>query len=146
MVKHRFALVCGVVALALALSGVALANDCMRVSSSLQGLQQSADKSGNWLFFDMTDSGSGVSMVLEHFGIPVTTQQVACFQSAYDASTGPKYFAIGIGVAGGHSGNGPQVLAHNAPDKVLTNGTGIDHFDDSVLPIFLAAVPTCLGP
>jgi hypothetical protein len=28
---------------------------------------------------------------------------------------------------------------------VLTNGTGIDHFDDSALPIFQAAVGGCLG-
>ena len=144
--KHRFALVCGVAALALAVSGSALAFDCMRVSSSLQGLKQSADKSGNWLFFDMNDGGGGVAQVLGFFEIPATSEQIACFQAAYDAvPTAPKYFAIGVGVAGGHSGHGSGVLAPNAPDKVLTNGTGIDHFDDTVLPIFVAALPTCLG-
>jgi hypothetical protein len=45
---------------------------------------------------------------------------------------------------GGDNG-GPGTLAWKAPDKVLVNGTGIDHFDDSVLPIFLNALPTCLG-
>jgi hypothetical protein len=128
--KHRFVLVLGVVAVALAITGSALAFDCMRVSSSLQGLQQST-KSGNWLLFDMTPSGSGVAEVLDFFGVPVNGSQLACFQGAYTASTAPKYFALGIGVAGGRTGNGPGVLAHQAPDKVLMNGTGIEHFDDT---------------
>ena len=39
---------------------------------------------------------------------------------------------------------GPGVLAHNNPnDRVLANGTGIDHFDDTVLPVLLAALPGC---
>ena len=144
--RHRFAFVLGVATAALAISSSALAFDCMRVSGSMQGLQQST-KSGNWLYFDMTASGGGVAEVLDHGGIHPTTQQLACFQAAYDASTdAPRYFALGIGVAGGKTGNGPGVLAHNAPDDVLMNGTGIDHFDDIVLPVFLDAVPTCLGP
>lgn len=145
--KHRFALVLGVVVVALAATSSALAFDCMRVSSSAAGLQQSATNSGNWLFFDMTDAGTGVAQVVEFFELPSST--VSCFQSAYDAAAGsnsllPEYFALGIGVAGGKTGNGPGVLAHKAPDTVLANGTGIDHFDDTVLPVFLAAAPTCL--
>jgi hypothetical protein len=127
---------------ALAFVAGAYADDCMRVSSSLQGLQQST-KSGNWLAFDMTDGGNGVAMVVGFFGLPSTS--VPCFQSAYDASDAPRYFAIGVGVAGARAGNGPHVLAHNAPDTVLTNGTGIDHFDDAVLPVFLNAAPSCLA-
>ncbi len=142
--KHRFVLVLGVVAVALAITGSALAFDCMRVSSSLQGLQEST-KSGNWLPFDMTPSGSGVAEVLDFFGVPVNSSQLACFQAAYTASTAPKYFALGIGVAGGRTGHGPGVIAHQAPDKVLMNGTGIEHFDDTVVPVFLAALG-CLGP
>jgi len=143
--RHRFALVLGVAAAALAISSSALAFDCMRVSGSVQGLQQST-KSGNWLYFDMTSSGGGVAEVLAHGGVPVTSQQLACFQAAYDASTdAPRYFALGIGVAGGKTGNGTGVLAHNAPDMVLMNGTGIDHFEEVVLPVFLDAVPICLG-
>jgi hypothetical protein len=46
-------------------------------------------------------------------------------------------------VAGGDKGAG--TLAWKAPDSVLTNGTGIDHFDDTVLPIFLSALPACIG-
>ena len=142
--RHRFALVLGVAAAALAISSSALAFDCIRVSGSIQGLQQST-KSGNWLYFDMTASGSGVAEILGHGGIQPTTQQLACFQAAYDATDLPRYFALGIGVAGGNSG-GPGVLAHNAPDEVLTNGTGIDHIDDTVIPVLIAAAPTCLAP
>ena len=142
--KNRLVLFLGIVTAALAISGSALAFDCMRVSGSVKGLQQST-KSGNWLFFDMTPGGGGVEEVLDFFGIPVDATQLACFQTAYTNSTAPKYFALGIGVAGGRTGHGTGVLAHQAPDKVLTNGTGIDHFDDVVVPVFLGALG-CLGP
>ena len=143
--KHRLVVAVAAVVVALAATGSAFAFDCMRVSSSLQGLQQSAGNSGNWLYFDMTAGGNGVAEILSFFEVPVTSSQLACFQTAYSASSAPKYFALGIGVAGARSGNGPEVLAHKAPDKVLLNGTGIEHFDDTVLPVFLAAMPGCLG-
>ena len=58
----------------------------------------------------------------------------------------PLYFALGLGVAGGNH-NGPGVLAHNNPNGVvLANGVGIDHFDDTVLPVILAAAPGCGVP
>jgi len=149
--KHRLALLIGVAVVTLTVTSSALAFDCMRVSSSPQGLQQSARHSGMWLSFDMTDGGNGVAQILGFFGLPSDPGTVACFQAAYDSavagnSTLPLYFALGTGVAGGNT-NGPGVLAHNNPDKrnVLSNGTGIDHFDDTVLPVFLAAAPTCLG-
>lgn len=142
--KHRFVAVLAVLVVTLTITGSALGFDCIRVSSSPQGLQQST-KSGNWLAFNMTPGGGGVAQVLGFFGISVTSSQLACFQNAYSASSAPKYFALGVGVAGGKTGHGPGVLAHKAPDKVLMNGTGIDHLDDTVVPVFLAAVPTCLA-
>ena len=143
--KRRFVLGLGVVAVALVMSGSALAFDCMRVSSSPQGLRQSTT-SGNWLYFDMTQGGGGVAQVLTFFGVPYDNTVLTCFQTAYSASSAPKYFALGTGVAGGKTGNGPGVIAHQAPAKVLANGTGIEHFDDTVLPVFLAAAGVCLGP
>jgi hypothetical protein len=142
--RHRLAVLAAVTVVALAGAGSALAFDCMRVSSSLRGLQNSTD-SGNWLLFDMTPGGGGVAQVLDFFGVPATSSQLVCFQTAYSASSGPTYFALGIGVAGARSGHGPFVLAHNAPDKVLMNGTGIDHLDATVVPVFEAAAPSCLG-
>jgi hypothetical protein len=142
--KHRVVVLLAVLAVSLTITGSALAFDCMRVSSSRQGLQQST-MSGNWLLFDMTPSGGGVAQVLDFFGISVNSSQLACFQNAYSNSGGPTYFALGTGVAGGKTGNGPGVLAHNAPEKVLMNGTGIDHLDATVVPVFLAAAPTCLA-
>lgn len=145
--KHRFALFVAVAVAALTVASSALAFDCMRVSSSAQGLQQSAGNSGKWIYFDMTDSGNGVVEILTFFELPTST--APCFQAAYDAAvaanpTLPEYFALGNGVAGGNS-NGPGVLAHKNPNaRVLSNGTGIDHFDDTVLPVFLAAAPSCL--
>lgn len=145
--KHRFAVLVGVAVVALTVTGSALAFDCMRVSSSPQGLQQSASNSGRWIYFNMTDSGNGISQILDFFGAP---QALApCLQSAYDQAvaanpTLPLYFALGFGVAGGRN-NGPGVLAHNNPDRtgVLSNGTGIDHFDETVLPVLLSS--GCLG-
>ena len=146
--KHRFMLFVGVAVVALTVTSSALAFDCMRVSSSPQGLQRSAG-SGNWLYFDMTDSGNGVAEIAGFVGVPADA--VPCLQEAYDAAvaqdpTLPVYFALGIGVAGGRTGHGAGVLAHNNPNaRVLSNGTGIDHFDDTVEPVFEAAAPTCLG-
>jgi hypothetical protein len=121
----------------------------MRVSSSAKGLQQSASKSGMWLYFDMTDGGGGIAQIVDFFqGDP---SWVPCLQTAYDNAvaadkTLPLYFALGTGVAGGNT-NGPGVIAHHNPnDRVLMNGTGIDHFDDTVLPVLLSSgcIPT--GP
>lgn len=146
--KQRLMLLLGVIVLALTLTTSAFAFDCMRVSSSPQGLQQSANHSGRWLYFNMTDGGNGISQILDFFQAP---QSLApCLQSAYDSAVAwnpklPLYFALGVGVAGGQT-NGPGVLAHNNPnDRVLANGTGIDHFDDTVLPVLLAAFPSCSG-
>jgi hypothetical protein len=146
--KHRLALFIGVAVVALTVTSSALAFDCMRVSSSARGLQQSASNSGMWLYFDMSDGGNGVAQILDFFGVP--TSAAPCFQAAYDSARAanpklPLYFALGTGVAGGNT-NGPGVLAHHNPnDNVLSNGTGIDHFDDTVQPVFEAAAPGCLG-
>ena len=57
----------------------------------------------------------------------------------------PLYFDLGNGVAGGKN-NGPCVLAHNNKNEfVLSNGTGIDHLDATVIPVLQAAAPTGLG-
>lgn len=145
--KHRLALFIGVAVVALTLTSSALAFDCMRVSSSAKGLQQSAGHSGMWLYFDMTDGGNGVAQIVDFFqGDP---SWVPCLQAAYDQAvaadpTLPLYFALGTGVAGGNT-NGPGVIAHNNPNaRVLANGTGIDHFDDTVLPVLLGSgcIPT----
>ena len=58
----------------------------------------------------------GVAQVVDFFGLPASS--VPCFQAAYDASAGPRYFAIGVDVAGGDTG--PGTLAWKAKDKVLT--------------------------
>jgi hypothetical protein len=148
--KHRFAAFVGVAVLALTLTGAAFAHDCMRVSSSPQGLQQSASNGGNWIYFDMTDGGNGIPQILSFFGLPSDPLTVACFQTAYDQAvaqtpTLPLYFDLGNGVAGGNT-NGPGTLAwHNKNAKVLSNGTGIDHFDNTVLPVLQAAAPGCLA-
>jgi hypothetical protein len=139
--KHRLAVLIATLALGLAVTGSALAFDCMRVSSSMQGLQQST-RSGNWLYFNMTD-GTGIAQILDFLGVSATQQQIMCLQTAYSASDAPRYFALGVGVAGGKTEHGPGVLAHQAPDKVLMNGTGIEHMDETVLPVLQAAAPGC---
>ena len=108
--KHRLVLFIAVAVAALTATSSALAFDCMRVSSSTQGLQQSASNSGMWLYFDMTDGGNGIPQILGFFGLPSDPGTVACFQTAYDqaVATNPKlplHFALGTGVAGGnHNG------------------------------------------
>jgi hypothetical protein len=129
--RHRLALVLAVVVAAMAVTSSAFAFDCIRVSSSYQGLVSSTSNSGRWLLFDMT-SATNVQNNLSNFaGAPVTTAQADCIVTQY-AQTGLKpYFALGIGVAGGQT-NGPGVLAHNNPnEEVLGNLKGIDHIDAS---------------
>ena len=53
MVKQRVLTGLAVLVLALVGASSALAFDCIRVSSSLKGVQQST-KSGNWLLFDLS--------------------------------------------------------------------------------------------
>ena len=80
-------------------------------------------------------------------GVPLTTEQAACMADAYAATGQPLFFALGTGVAGGNNPNAAAggVLAHNNPnDRVLGNGKGIDHLDDSpILPALFAAAAGC---
>jgi hypothetical protein len=142
--KHRLAAVLAVFVLALTVTASAFAFDCIRVSSSLQGLQQST-QTGNWILFDFS-SASALQSTLANFGVSVTSEQAACAASNYAASGQPLYFALGTGVAGGKktstNSQGARAQAdafgviawHNPNDSVLANGKGIDHLDDS--PIF----------
>jgi hypothetical protein len=113
--KHRFAIGVAVLAFGLVGVGSAAAFDCIRVSSSLQGLKQS------------TKSG-----------------QASCFVAAYAASGQPRFWALGLGVAGGFNG-GPGVLAgHNKNTRVLSNNKGIDHFEGSpIIPAVFGAADSC---
>jgi hypothetical protein len=138
---RALALLAAVVA-ALAVVGSAFAFDCIRVSSSLQGLQQSTN-GGHWLVFDMTSPAA----LLESIGPPATLEQATCVSEAYQETGLPVYFALGIGVAGGfHAGSG--VLAHNNPnDNVLGNLKGVDHLEDSPIGAALfAAAAECGVP
>jgi hypothetical protein len=143
--RHRFAIGVAVLALGLVGVGSAAAFDCIRVSSSLQGLKQST-KSGNWLLFDLSsaqaakDTFAGIS----EGTIVLTNQQAACFVNAYATTGQPRFWALGIGVAGGEHG-GPGVLAgHNKNTRVLSNNKGIDHFEESgVIPAVFAAADGC---
>ena len=143
--RNRLAVVVAVLAFGLVAVGSAAAFDCIRVSSSLQGLQQST-KSGKWTAFDLSSVG-GVQQAFAIFtegAVVPTDQQAACFVKAYAGSGQPRFFALGTGVAGGFTG-GPGVLAHNNPNtRVLSNGTGIDHFEDSgIVPALLDAAGGC---
>lgn len=125
--KQRLTVLLAVLALALVGTGSALAFDCIRVSSSLQGLQQST-KSGNWALFNLS-SGPALQQSLAALGEEVTSEQAACASNAYKAAGEdlPLYFALGFGVAGRNG-----VLAHNNPNvSVLANLKGIDHLEDS---------------
>lgn len=143
--KKRFSVGLAVLVLALVGAGSAFAFDCIRVSSSLQGLQQST-RSGNWIVFDFS-TPEAFQASLTEFGVVLTDEQAECGAEAYAESGQPLYFALGIGVAGGENENASAggVLAHNNPNtSVLSNGTGIDHFEDSgIIPALEAAAETC---
>jgi hypothetical protein len=143
--KYRLAAVLAVFVLALTVTASAFAFDCIRVSSSLQGLQQST-QTGNWTLFDFSSGPTLQSTLANVVGITLTSDQADCVASHYAASGQPLYFALGTGVAGGKktstNSQGARAQAdafgviawHNPNDSVLANGKGIDHLDDS--PIF----------
>jgi hypothetical protein len=137
--KHRlFALLALLVAV-LALAGSAFAFDCIRVSSSLQGLQQSTN-SGNWVLFDLS-SAAAVQQTLANLGEDIPISQAECLASEYAATRQPVYFALGVGVAGPNG-----VLAHSNPnDNVLGNLKGIDHLEDSPIGAALFEAAAACG-
>jgi hypothetical protein len=143
--KKRLSICLAVLVLALVGAGSAFAFDCIRVSSSLQGLQQST-KSGNWIVFDLS-TADAFQESLTAFGVVLTDEEAQCGSAAYAESGQPLYFALGIGVAvgGNERASAGGVLAHNNPNtSVLSNGTGIDHFEDSgIIPALEAAAVTC---
>ena len=144
--KHRFTALLALVVVARTISGSAFAFDCIRVSSSHQGLVQST-QSGKWLLFDLS-SGPALQQTLGGAaGVSLTDEQAACMADAYAATGQPLYFALGTGVAGGNNPNSAAggVIAHNNPnDRVLGNGKGIDHLDDSaILPALFGAAAGC---
>src|SRR5918996_2275877 len=98
--RYRLAALIAVLVASLALASSAAAFDCIRVSSSLQGLQQST-KSGNWLLFDLS-SQEGVQQTFANvFEAQLSDEDAECLATAYAQSGQPLYFALGIGVAGG---------------------------------------------
>lgn len=136
MIRYRLVAVAAVVVASLALVGSALAFDCIRVSSSLEGLEQST-RSGNWLLFDFS-SVEGLKGTLARVGEPAPSdQEAACFVSAYATSGQPQFFALGIGVAG------PNGVLASRNDNTVGDGNGIDHFEVSVLPAIDAALAAC---
>jgi hypothetical protein len=143
--RHRFAIGVAVLAFGLVGVGSAAAFDCIRVSSSLQGLKQST-RSGHWLLFDLSTPGAAKDTFagISEGAIQLTNQQASCFVTAYAASGQPRFWALGLGVAGGFNG-GPGVLAgHNKNTRVLSNNKGIDHFEDSaIIPAIFAAADGC---
>lgn len=151
--RHRLVLFAAVLALAFAASGTAYAFSCIRVSSSLRGLEQST-KSGNWLLFDFGSAAGVKRTFADVFEVPLTDQQAACLATEYAKADQPKYFALGIGVAGGKkettNDNGARgenygVLAWNNKNyRVLGDGRGVDHIDNSpILSALFAAAATC---
>ena len=143
--KLRLIAVLALAVTALAVAASASAFDCIRVSSSLQGLQQST-KSGNWIVFDFS-TPEAFQTSLTEFGVVLTDEQAECGAAAYAESGQPLYFALGIGLAAGENENASAggVLAHNNPNtSVLSDGTGIDHFEDSgIIAALEAAAVTC---
>jgi hypothetical protein len=139
---RRIAALLAATTLALSATAPAFAFDCIRVSSSLKGLQQST-KSGNWLLFDLHNGAATKATFANVLEVPLTDAQAACVSAQYAKSGKPQYFALGIGVAGGKKTSLPTsgkraanggfgVLAWNNPNaRVLANNHGIDHLESS---------------
>jgi len=137
--RYRLAAVVTVLVAALAVASSAFGFDCIRVSSSLQGLQQST-KSGNWLLFNLS-SADAIQETFANFGEELTDEEAACFADLYAESGEPLFFALGIGVAGPNG-----VLAWNNDNPALSDGKGIDHLEQTgIFAVFDQAEAECAG-
>src|SRR5256714_6464954 len=127
--KHRFTALLALALASLTITGSAFAFDCIRVSSSHQGLVQST-QSGKWLLFDLS-SGPALQQTLGGAaGLSLTDEQAACIADAYAATGQPLYFALGTGVAGGNNPDSPPgrvVRPNNPKDGGTRDGKGVDH-------------------
>jgi hypothetical protein len=136
-------------------AGSAAAFDCIRVSSSYQGLARSTGNSGNWTLFDFS-SPAALEATLSGFGVTLDATQAQCAYTAYAESGQPQFFALGTGVAGGKktstssqgaraTADGFGVIAWNNQNlAVLGDGKGIDHMEASgIFPALLGAAGTC---
>jgi hypothetical protein len=137
MIRQRLAALAIVIVTSLVAAGSAVAFDCIRVSSSLEGLEQST-RSGNWLLFDFS-SVEGLQGTLARIGEPIpSAQDAACFVSAYATSGQPQFFALGIGVAG------PNGVLAFRNSNTTGDGKGIDQLEQSgILPAIDAALEAC---
>lgn len=137
--KKRFSVGLAVLVLALAGAGSAFGFDCIRVSSSLQGLQQST-RSGNWLLFDFS-TPEAVQETFATIDETITEAEAECFAEVYGASGQPLYFALGIGVAGPNG-----VLAFQNDNASMGDDKGIDHLEQSgIFGAFEEAAAECEG-
>ena len=132
--KKRLPFLGLVVALVVATGGTAYAFDCIRVSKTFKGLQQST-KSGNWLLFNFGTASGAQSTFADVFEAPITNTQAACFAAEYAESGEPKYFALGIGVAGSQvdneHGNFGVLAWRNKNQDVLSDDRGVDSLEYS---------------
>lgn len=136
MVPRLIALAAAAAA-ALVVAGSALGFDCIRVSSSLQGLEQST-RSGNWLLFDIS-SVEGLLATLERIGEPTpSAEEAACVVEEYASSGQPRFFALGIGVAG------PNGVLAFRNTNTTSDGRGIDHLEATgIIAAADAAMAAC---
>ena len=137
MIRYRAVTVTMATAASLAIAGTAAAFDCVRVSASLQGLEQSAH-SGKWSVIDVS-SVDGVQRTFELLGDPVPSdEQAACFVHAYAASGQPASFAVGTGVAG------PNGVLMHRNTTTAGDGKGIDRLESSgIVQAYLDAIDAC---
>ena len=143
--KKRLPLLGLVVALVVATGGTAYAFDCIRISKTYKGLQQST-KSGNWLLFNFGSASGAQNTFEDIFESPITNTQAACFAAEYAESGEPKYFALGIGVAGAQvqneTGNFGVLAWKN--EQTTGDGRGVDHLESSgIVPAAEAAAAAC---
>ena len=104
------------------------------------GQRQAANHSGRWLLLDLSTT-EAATQTLATIGVQATPAQVACFTEAYAQSGQPLTFTLGIGVAGKNG-----VLAHNNPNtRVLSDGHGVDHIEDSPISAAVDAAAASCG-
>lgn len=127
----------GVAVAALVGAQSAAAFDCIRVSSSVTGMNAS-EHSGHWFTIDVS-TREAVQQTFTVLGDPVPTdEQADCFVASYAATGDPDHFAIGQGVGG------PRGVLAWRNTTTVGDGRGIDHLEaSSIVGSYLAAIEAC---
>ncbi|WP_353808431.1 hypothetical protein [Agromyces sp. SYSU T00194] len=119
-------------AMVLGSGAAAFAFDCFNDSRSAQGNAKAGEHSQVWFTASVEDFLT--------FELGLGAEEVDCVLEAWTGAGYPTSVTI---MAGGARGSGGVIAGNNPVDAVLSDGHGIDHLEDSYLPVLFPMIEAC---